>query len=451
MPDAAPLAPHVLSEMCTRIASGAENAFYVVDLDTVSSRVDKWFDLLPNVTPFYAVKCNPDVELLKTLASRGAGFDCASQAEMSLVLKDAGVDASRIIYANPCKQPSHLRYAVDEGVQLSVFDSEEELLKTAAISAGSAEPHEVVLRIQVDDSKAQCVMSNKYGAPMAEVPFLLRRARELGLRVRGVSFHVGSGCYSAQAFPDAVRRAAHVHDLAAAAGAPMDLLDIGGGFPGVDTEDLSFGQIAAALRPALAELFPPSRGVALIAEPGRYVAAASSTLAVNIIGKKVLADPSAAGGARTMYYVNDGLYGSFNCIVYDHAAPSAEPLPLAAARGLAAFPWSAAAPHRYLAAGGAPASVWGPTCDGMDCVVQDTTLPDLAVGDWLYFRNMGAYTAAAGSNFNGMALPDRVYLHGEHAPPLEQRAAAAAACVAIVSEMCAVGAAAPKSMLRLAR
>ena len=53
-------------------------------------------------------------------------------------------------------------------------------------------------------------MSDKYGAPMASVPFLLRRAAELGLRVRGVSFHVGSGCYSASAFADAIQ-AAIVH------------------------------------------------------------------------------------------------------------------------------------------------------------------------------------------------------------------------------------------------
>jgi ornithine decarboxylase len=387
--------------MARHISAGAEDPFFVVDLDAVLARVHKWYDLLPGVEPFYAVKCQPDVELIRTLASAGVNFDCASRGEIDLILRQ-GVDPSRIIYANPCKQPNHLRYAAAAGINMSTFDSEAELLKTAA-NAGPA--HELVLRIKVDDSKAQCVMSDKYGAPLSAVPGLLRRAAELGLRVRGVSFHVGSGCYSAQAYVAAVKRAEHVFDLAADMGLPMDLLDIGGGFPGIDSVGVSFGQIAAALRPALAASFPASRGVRIIAEPGRYMSSSSMTLAVNVIGKKVVADPAAAGGSRTMYYVNDGVYGSFNCIFYDHHV----------VREVEVAPTSQAFGRSFADADGArrPASIWGPTCDGLDCVMPDTKLPDLEVGQWLYFPDMGAYTSAAGSNFNGMALPSKLYTSSE--------------------------------------
>ena len=166
----------------------------------------------------------------------------------------------------------------------------------------------LLLRIQVDDSKSTCVLSDKYGAPLDEVPFLLRRARELNLNVRGVSFHVGSGCYSPDAFPDAVARADRVFDMAKKIGIEMDVLDVGGGFPGVDTAELAFADIAAALRVGFRRHFPASRGVEIIAEPGRYIAATSHTLAANIIGKKVVrgADDQLD---RTMYYINDGLYG----------------------------------------------------------------------------------------------------------------------------------------------
>jgi len=162
------------------------------------------------------------------------------------------------------------------------------------------------------------MMSEKYGAPLTDVPRLLRHARELGLSVRGVSFHVGSGCYSADAFVDAVESAAFVHRLAADAGAPMDIVDVGGGFPGVDTPQLSFAAIADSLRHALSKHFP--RSVRLVAEPGRFFAATSHTLAVNVIGKKHVTGPD--GAPHTMYYVNDGLYGSLNCVVYDHAHPT---------------------------------------------------------------------------------------------------------------------------------
>lgn len=381
--------PQLLERMKSEVQRGAEDAFFVVDLNSVVDRLRLWKTLLPDVTPYYAVKCNPDAMLLSTLAVHGVNFDCASRAEIQSVL-DLGVSPDRIIYANPCKQPSHLRFAADRGVGLSVADSESELLKMAATHPAG----ELLLRIAVDDSQAQCVMSCKYGAPVDAVPALLRTAAEVGLRVRGVSFHVGSGCYSADAFAQAVERAGQVFDVAERCGVPMDVLDIGGGFPGRDTDSLSFADIAAALRPALAEHFPSERGVGLIAEPGRFFVAQSHALAVNIIGKKSAPAGAEDAAPHTMYFVNDGLYGSFNCVLYDHAQPQPHVLP---AEGRAAQPPAAA-------------SVWGPTCDGLDCIAAEASLPELRVGDWLYFEDMGAYTAAAGSTFNGMPLPEKVYV-----------------------------------------
>ena len=55
-----------------------DESFYVVDLGRVLNRYDKWTSEFPRVQPFYAVKCNPDRAILKTLAALGAGFDCAS-------------------------------------------------------------------------------------------------------------------------------------------------------------------------------------------------------------------------------------------------------------------------------------------------------------------------------------------------------------------------------------
>jgi len=388
----------IVQEMLAQVAAGAEDAFFVVDVGAALDRLALWRRLLPDVEPFYAVKCCPDPVLLYALARAGIGFDCASQAEMASLFA-LGVDPSRVLYANPCKQPSHLRYAARHRVPLAVVDSEDELRKHAELYPGG----ELLLRIAVDDSQAACVMSCKYGAPHDASASLLRAAADLGLRVRGVSFHVGSGCYAPDAFVDAVERASAVFDEAEAAGLPpLDVLDIGGGFPGVDSGALSFEDIATPLRRALDRVFPASRGVRLIAEPGRFLAAATHTLAVNVIGKKAVAPPADAAAAEpaTMYFVNDGLYGSFNCVLYDHAHP--EPL-------LLPTPPVAAA-----AADGAPAlaSIWGPTCDGLDCVVKETRLPPLPVGQssWLYFEDMGAYTAAAGSTFNGMPLPTKVYL-----------------------------------------
>ena len=121
---------------------------------------------------------------------------------------------------------------------------------------------------------------------------------------------------------------------------------------------------------------------------------------------------------RTMYYINDGLYGSFNCVLYDHATVACEVVH----RGTVATSVGTTVTDDGKSAGGERAcSVWGPTCDGIDCVLHDAKLPELQVGAWLAFRDMGAYTACAGSNFNGMALPDAVYLQaasGQEAKPM---------------------------------
>jgi len=379
----------VVQEMVRQVAQGAEDPFFVVDVGAALDRLSLWRELLPEVEPFYAVKCCPDPTLLYALAQAGMGFDCASRGEMEQMLQ-LGVDPDRILYANPCKQPSHLRFAARHRVPLAVVDGEDEIRKHAELHPDGA----VLLRIAVDDSQAQCVMSCKYGAPVASAHRLLSFASELGVRVRGVSFHVGSGCYSADSFVDAVDRASAVFDVAASLGTKFDILDIGGGFPGSDGGQLSFTDIAGPLRSALRTHFPASRGVRLIAEPGRFIAEQTHTLAVNIIGKKVVRAEEGGDGS-TMYFINDGLYGSFNSVLYDHASPTAEVL-------------SAGSP---MAQELKPTSIWGPTCDGLDCVIKETRLPDLHVGGWLFFEKMGAYTAAAGSNFNGMPLPEKVYLH----------------------------------------
>ena len=398
----------LVDAMVAGVVAGAEEPFYVVDLDAAKERLALWRSLLPGVEPHYAVKCNGDAALILTLAAEGVGFDCASASEIKAALA-LGVPPSRILYANPVKQPSHVRYAAEAGVPLTVFDGEAELHKMARLAPSTS----LLLRVAVDDSQAQCVLSNKYGAPPADAERLLTVAYGLGLAVGGVSFHVGSGSGSADAFSDAVARAAAVFTIAERLGHPMTILDIGGGFPGVDAEHgISFATMATTLRAALDAHFPPSRGVRIIAEPGRFFAAATHTLAVCVIGKKIAERAAAADGEggeggegdaadgaaarRVNYFVNDGLYGSFNCVLYDHAAPECYVLPTVE--------------PPPLAADAPPCSIWGPTCDGIDCVIADTKLPDLEVGAWLWFPAMGAYTSCAGSNFNGMDLPDVVYL-----------------------------------------
>jgi ornithine decarboxylase len=392
--------PDILDRTCLYGNDGL--AFFAVDLGEPIRRIRRWKELLPRVEPYYAIKCNSNPVILKTLVDLGIGFDCASQEEISTMLK-MGVDSSRIIFANPCKPVAYIQYASRYDVSLMTFDNADELYKIKQHYPTA----KLVLRVLADDSRSVCRFGVKFGASYPVATKLLALARDLELNVIGVSFHVGSGCFDPTAFSDAVEVARKVFDQAAEFGFKMNFLDLGGGYPGLDGVDgAPFDQVAAALRIALEEFFPDPE-IKIIAEPGRYVAAAAFTLAVSVLSRRVIPPHSDNEKPSYMYYVSDGVYGSFNCILFDHAK---------------VFP-------KVLRKGGKicfngnkinhpepkyECSLWGPTCDSMDCISRKEELPELEVGDWLYFENMGAYTLAAASTFNGFPRASLIYTNTEN-------------------------------------
>ncbi|KAF9911931.1 hypothetical protein BX616_010461 [Lobosporangium transversale] len=372
-----------------------DNAFYVADMGEVYRQHLRWKALLPRIEPFFAMKCNPDPMVMRLLASLGAGFDCASKNEIQSVL-DLGVDPSRIIYANPCKQNSFVKYAYQNKVRMMTFDNAEELHKIKRFHPDA----QLVLRILTDDSKSLCKLGLKFGAPLDTTGHLLATAQELGLDVVGVSFHVGSGCFDANAFGEAVIRARRVFDQAKDFGFDFKFLDVGGGFPSAHvTEGITFEKVAAILGPTVDALFGPE--VRVIAEPGRYYVGSAFTLATQVIARRTIKRDSATVDEPShMYYINDGMYGSFNCIMFDHQV--CEPKVLLRDGGFSYKRPLIHEPHGF-------ASVWGPTCDSIDCISPKSSLPLMESGDWLYFDNMGAYTITAASQFNGFRKSEILY------------------------------------------
>jgi len=399
----------ILRENVSNNSIEDQDPFYVANLASVVAQYKKWTSLLPRVVPHYAVKCNPDSTIVKTLAQCGAGFDCASKAEIQLVL-DAGIDSSRIIYANPCKQSSHVKFAEANKIKVMTFDNADELYKISAIAPET----KMVLRILTDDSKSICRFGVKFGASLAIVPALLKTAKELNIDVIGISYHVGSGCFDATSFGDAVLRARKAFDIGAALGFDFTLLDIGGGFPGASPTGLQFEEISSLIGPMIDELFPEN--IRVISEPGRYFVSAAYTLAVNVCSRRVVARdasislegafPSPRDDHPTfMYYINDGMYGSFNCITFDHVHPQPQVL-----KRDGKFVFHQA---RNDLGPGYQCSIWGPTCDSIDLIGKDFVLPELRIGDWLVFEQMGAYTMAAASTFNGFKKSNVIYTYAD--------------------------------------
>jgi ornithine decarboxylase len=391
------------------INQGQQDAFFVVDLGNLVRKLEMWQNYLPRVEPFYAVKCNPDPVILATLHSLGVKFDCASRGEIEMVLSLPNAQPTDIIYANCCKAKSMIAFAAEHSVDYMTFDNEFELYKIKEVH-----PHaKLVLRIITDDSNAVCRLSTKFGAPLDDVRQLLASAQNLGLDVVGVSFHVGSGQCHASAFTKSLESAKQVFEWAEDFGYHMNFLDIGGGFPGSDDGPLTFGGVAKAVGPMLDAMFPHAR---VIAEPGRYFASSTCTIATQIIAKRKVnhgADPVATDATTEeqearreradivrqddfLYYVNDGVYGSFNNLMFDHAAAAPKAL-------------HERTHEKYRS------TVFGPTCDGLDTIGRNKLLPMMEIGDWMYFESMGAYTNAASSCFNGFQKPAMYYVITETA------------------------------------
>jgi len=328
----------------------------------------------------------------------GGGFDCASKQEIATVMA-LGVEAQRIILANPCKMVSHCKFASNSGVEYVTVDNEDELhkLKTHWPEA------KIVIRIKTDDSKSVCQFSSKFGAALRDCPRLINVGKELGLNLVGVSFHVGSGCQCKSLYVKAIQAAREVFDMAEEQGFKFDFLDIGGGWPGNDEHKPSFEEIADVIRDPINELFPAH--VQVIAEPGRYFVSASHTLVTNIYARRENVkhvDEVAKPEPDFLYYVNDGVYGSFNCIIFDHTEiNSVHSLTALEVKNKQSTPISNDKLYNV--------TVFGPTCDSMDKIVV-TQLPKLNVGDWLFFDDFGAYTVAAASAFNGFKTTSVKYI-----------------------------------------
>ncbi|XP_038191332.1 antizyme inhibitor 2-like [Arvicola amphibius] len=371
----------VLRKIQELTTAGRQDPFMVADLDVLAARHQTFLQALPQVQPFYAAKCNSSPWVLSILAALGTGFSCASQGELEKVL-GLGIDPSRIIFANPCKAISHIQYAARHGVQLLTFDSEEELAKVAQHHPGAR----LVLRIQTRNSQNTFPLNAKFGAQLEACAHLLQAARELGLAVVGATFHVGNDCQTPQSYRQAIADCHGVFEMGRTVGHSMSLLDLGGGFPVTEGSEANFEEMARVINAARAQYFPEGTGVQVIAEPGRFYAESVCTAAVNIIAKKASLEP---GGHRKMaYYLNEGCYGAFRIF-------HREPVP----RIPIVVKELPSEPRLF------PCTLYGPTCDSFDKLpLEEFQLPELDVGDWLIFPDMGAYKTSMSSTFNGFPI-----------------------------------------------
>lgn len=336
----------------------------VLDPASVERRYREMRCTLPGVEFHYAVKANPHPAIIDSLNDLGASFEVATTGELDLLL-DRGVVVDRIIYTHPVKTAEDIRYAVACGVMTFVADTAREVAKLAAYDV------RVLVRVAVPNETAQIDLSTKFGVPLSRARDLIVGAHRAGVSVAGLSFHVGSQQCDAGAWAGAVRAALELIDELAS-DVQLEVLDLGGGFPVAYHAPVpSLQQIAAEIGPLLAGRLPALR---VIAEPGRYLAAESMTAITSVVGVGQRDD-------RAWYYLDDGVHGSYSNVLQEKVVPQL----LTCTTG----------PRK-------PATLAGPTCDGLDVIALDVALPTLEAGDLVVSPMMGAYTSVTANGFNGI-------------------------------------------------
>jgi ornithine decarboxylase len=350
-----------------RLVAQFGSPLLIVDCERVRRQYRGLAKALPGVELHYALKPLPHPAVVRTVAALGGCLDLATTGEVQLVAR-LGVDMARCIHTHPIKRDIDIRNALAAGVRVFVADNPDEVRKFRRYRADCG----LLLRVSFRSPGAVSDLSRKFGCDPEAALELARLAAKLGIVVRGFSFHVGSQAPDPMKHVEAIEactrliRAARKEKLGR-----FDVLDIGGGFPiDYDHRVTDIGRFCAPIRKALAGV---PKNVRVIAEPGRYIVGPAAIGVASVMGR-------AEREGHWWYYLDDGLYGSWNGQIFDHAR-----YPIESLKGGEDLK---------------PSVLAGPTCDSIDVIAENLLLPKLKPGDIVIGRAMGAYTWAAASEFN---------------------------------------------------
>lgn len=368
---------HLTEDEKNFLADRFDTPFMVISLNKVQENYLYLKKQLPRVKVFYAMKANSTPEVLLQLANLGSNFDVASPGEMR-ALNALGISGSRMVYANPVKTLSGIKLAHDLGVDKFTFDDESEIHKLASYAPGA----KVLVRVRVENKDAVVNLNEKFGAAPMQALQLLQLAKDNGLIPAGICFHVGSQSLSADAYITALEMCRELFDKAEIQGMHLTALDIGGGLPvpNEKVEAVDVDSMTDILREKLDELFPDTE---IWSEPGRFMCGTAVNLVTSVIGTKMR-------NGQPWYVLDDGLYGSFNGLMFDH------------------WNFKMKMPADKAQEKAVPSTFVGPSCDSIDVVARDLPAPKLEIGDRIMVPNIGAYSTSAATSFNGFPPADTI-------------------------------------------
>ncbi len=332
----------------------------------------------------YAVKANPEKEIVQKLVAEGCGFDAASRPEIELCLSQ-GASPEDISFGNTIKRPRDIAFAHQVGITLFAADAEEELIKLAENAPGAR----IYIRIVVENCEADWPLSRKFGCAPEKVLALLGMARELGLVPYGLSFHVGSQTRETSMWTGVLDQVADVWRDAQSAGFDLQLLNIGGGFPA----DYGQGAVphsayAAEVMRMVEERFDTVPQI--MAEPGRGLVAEAGMISAEVI----LVSKKSDSDTYRWVYLDIGKFSGLAETMDESIR----------------YQFVTDRDHEPTG----PCVLAGPSCDSADVLYEKRPVQmpvGLRTGDRVIIRACGAYTSTYASvGFNGFPPLDVVVI-----------------------------------------
>jgi diaminopimelate decarboxylase/aspartate kinase len=354
---------------------------YVYDEDTLGRAADDIASIEALDRRFYAIKANPNPDILRLFHGRGFGFECVSVGELEHVLGlFPDLDRERLLFTPNFAPIGEYARGFELGAWVTldnmhplarhpeVFRDQRVLVR---VDPGAGKGHHKKVRT--------AGASSKFGVPTAELPELAERAGAVGATIVGLHAHVGSGIRSAQTWAEVAAELARAADAIGG----VEILDVGGGL-GVPERPGEPALSIPAVAEALAAFKAANPQYALWMEPGRYLVAQAGALLTTVTQLK-------GKGARVYVGVDTGmhhllrpsLYGAFHAIV--NLTRHGEPVAITA-------------------------DVVGPICETGDVLGYGRRLPETREGDVLLIGTAGAYGAAMSSDYNLRARAREVML-----------------------------------------
>jgi ornithine decarboxylase len=355
-----------------------ETPFLLIDKDKVREKTTMIGRNIKNSKVFYAVKANPDIEILRFLNGLNLGFEIASEGELE-ILSSIGVEPSRIISSNPVKSLKFLKIAASYQVNHFSFDSMDEVDKIAKFIPDC----NVYIRLSVPNEGSEWPLSKKFGVEIDDAVSLLSYAQDRGLNPVGITFHVGSQCTNIYNWNIALDKAKTLWDISRKKGIKLRLLNIGGGYPIKYTKNVvSIEAIEKNVNNLIFERFPED--IEIHIEPGRAVVGDAGIFVSTVIGKAVRGD-------EDWVYIDvgvfNGLMESVGGIKYSYIVEGYK-------QARSRKQWTIA----------------GPSCDSFDVIDKNVSLPEPQVGNLMLILSSGAYTVSYASEFNGFSIPKTILI-----------------------------------------